>query len=253
MSRISCAATSLFACLATVAFAAPGHARHSHQIVTYDGDARSVTQQASGQFYVGRQPRYSPYKQTRERTVRIRRPRVAAYGSAGSGMASWLQPDAGGLMQTRTYPQSRVRYRRVGRAYATAGRYAGVSGDASGAVMGGRPAGCPRTYCGCGVSLKVFGTIRPELNLAWNWARYFQREGAPRAGLVAVRRGHVMQIVGGGDGGWVVYDPNSGGGLTRTHVHNLRGYIFVNPQAGRVATHQRLSRVFTAGRRNPAA
>ncbi len=49
-----------------------------------------------------------------------------------------------------------------------------------------------------------------------------------------------MQIVGGGEGGWIVYDPNSGGGKTRTHVHDLRGYIFVNPQAGRLA-RQRLS------------
>jgi hypothetical protein len=71
----------------------------------------------------------------------------------------------------------------------------------------------------------VFGRIRPELNLAWNWAKYFHREPSPRIGLVAVRQGHVMQIVGGGPGAWVVYDPN------------LRGYLFVDPSTRRIASN----------------
>ncbi|WP_247780053.1 hypothetical protein [Bradyrhizobium sp. 170] len=36
-------------------------------------------------------------------------------------------------------------------------------------VDGGRPAGCPRSFCGCGASIRVFGRIVPGLNLAANW------------------------------------------------------------------------------------
>src|SRR3954467_6536058 len=122
-------------------------------------------------------------------------------------------------------PQTAYRMRRA--ASRATRRTRGASGSV--AVLGGRPAGCPHSYCGCGVSLKVFGRIRPELNLAWNWAKHFQREASPRTGLGAVRRGHVMQIGGGGTGAWVVYDPNSGRGLTRQHVRDLRGYVFVDP------------------------
>ena len=35
-----------------------------------------------------------------------------------------------------------------------------------GKVVGGRPAGCPRSFCGCGASIRVFGRIVPGLNLA---------------------------------------------------------------------------------------
>jgi hypothetical protein len=32
-----------------------------------------------------------------------------------------------------------------------------------------------------------------------------------------------------GNGQWLIRDYNSGGGLSRMHVRDLRGYIFVNP------------------------
>lgn len=176
MSRITYAATSLFACLATVALAAPANARHLHHHTS--SHTTHVAQYTGGHRHIA-------YR-SRHRATVARRTRVAASGS--------------------------------------------------GTILGGRPAGCPHTYCGCGVSLKVFGKIRPELNLAWNWARYFQHEPVARVGLVAVRHGHVMQIVGGGEGRWVVYDPNSGGGLTREHVRDLRGYVFVNPHATKMAS-----------------
>ena len=96
-------------------------------------------------------------------------------------------------------------------------------------VIGGRPAGCPRRYCGCGVSLKVFGKIIPELNLALNWKRKFPRT-SPAPGMVAARSGHVFYIVSVIDSSTVVaYDPNSGGGRTRVHERSLRGYTVVNP------------------------
>ena len=104
-----------------------------------------------------------------------------------------------------------------------------------GAIVGGRPAGCPRRYCGCGVSLKVFGRIIPELNLAANWLRKFPRTHAA-AGMVAARRGHVFYIKAyNGDGTALAYDPNSGGGKTRIHVRSLRGYTVVDPNGSRVA------------------
>ncbi len=66
----------------------------------------------------------------------------------------------------------------------------------------GRP-GCPRQCCGCEASRYVFGEIRPELNLAYNWVRKFPRT-APAPGMVAARSGHVMVLISraGGTTGW---------------------------------------------------
>jgi hypothetical protein len=112
------------------------------------------------------------------------------------------------------------------RAYATA--------DA-GQIIGGRPGDCPHRYCGCGLR-KYLGLSDVRLNLASNWARLFPREPGPRAGVAAVRSGHVMYIEGSaGNGQWLVRDYNSGGGLSRVHVRDVRGYVFVNPH-GAVAS-----------------
>lgn len=96
-------------------------------------------------------------------------------------------------------------------------------------IVGGRPKGCPWRYCGCGVSLKVFNRIIPELNLAANWLRKFPRATCA-AGRVAARSGHVFYIEScNGDGTVLAYDPNSGGGKTRVHTISLRGYHIVDP------------------------
>lgn len=108
--------------------------------------------------------------------------------------------------------------------------------ETEGAVVGGRPAECNIRirgrlipYCGCGVSLKVFGRVIPELNLAANWKRKFPRT-SPAPGMVAARSGHVFYIMRVVDSSTVVaYDPNSGKGLTRVHERSLRGYVVVNP------------------------
>src|ERR1017187_8566583 len=42
----------------------------------------------------------------------------------------------------------------------------------SDSVIGGRPAGCPHAYCGCGARLYL-GLSDTRLNLAWNWTRYY--------------------------------------------------------------------------------
>ena len=107
-------------------------------------------------------------------------------------------------------------------------------GNASG-VLGGRPAGCPHSFCGCEASRYLFGRIIPALNLASNWARKFPRTSpAPR--MAAVRSHHVfvlMSHVGGSN--WLVHDGNSGGHLTREHARSIAGYVIVNPNGSRIA------------------
>ena len=96
-------------------------------------------------------------------------------------------------------------------------------------IIGGRPSGCPHAYCGCGLR-KYLGLDDVRLNLASNWTRLFPHESSPRPGLAAVRPGHVMYIeAAAGNDGWLIRDYNSGGGLSRLHVRDVRGYVFVNP------------------------
>lgn len=102
-------------------------------------------------------------------------------------------------------------------------------------VVGGRPSGCPSSFCGCEASLFRFGHIIPELNLAGNWRRF--PHAAPAPGMAAVRSGHVMilqQQVAGNV--WYVHDGNSGGHVTREHPRSLAGYTIVDPSAASVAS-----------------
>ncbi|MCG2645742.1 hypothetical protein L6639_42270 [Bradyrhizobium sp. WYCCWR 12678] len=100
----------------------------------------------------------------------------------------------------------------------------------NGQVVGHRPAGCPRNFCGCGASIKVFGRIVPELNLASNWLRF--PRAAPAPGMVAARHGHVFVLEQHVNGDvWMAYDANSGGHATRVHERSIRGYTVVNPRA----------------------
>jgi hypothetical protein len=99
-----------------------------------------------------------------------------------------------------------------------------------GQIVGGRPADCPRSFCGCGASIRVFGRIVPGLNLASNWLRFPRT--APAPGMVAARRGHVFVLEQHVEGDtWMAYDANSGGRATRMHARSLRGYTVVNPRA----------------------
>jgi hypothetical protein len=101
---------------------------------------------------------------------------------------------------------------------------------ASEQVVSGRPSGCPHAFCGCGASLRVFGRIVPELNLAANWLRFPRT--APAPGMVAARHGHVFVLEAHVEGDtWMAYDANSGGHATRIHARSLRGYTVVNPRA----------------------
>lgn len=97
-------------------------------------------------------------------------------------------------------------------------------------VIGGRPSGCPHAYCGCGTSLRLFGKIIPELNLARNWGKF--PPAAPAPGMAAYNHRHVFAIESvNADGTVVAYDSNSGRGLTRLHTVSLRGYRVVSPRA----------------------
>lgn len=132
---------------------------------------------------------------------------------------------------TTTFSASRSQYQAN---YAVYQRQMAEYHAAVGHVVGGRPSGCPSAYCGCGVSLKVFGRIIPRLNLASNW--YSFPSASPGPGMVAVRNHHVMLIEHmDSNGNAVVYDPNSGGHATRIHTVSLRGYHIVNPHGSRMA------------------
>ena len=102
------------------------------------------------------------------------------------------------------------------------------SGTAEAEVVGGRPPGCPRAFCGCGASLELFGRIVPELNLARNWFRF--PRSSPLPGTVGVRSHHVFVLREHVRGDvWMVKDYNSGGGRTRYHARSIRGYVIVMP------------------------
>lgn len=106
-----------------------------------------------------------------------------------------------------------------------------VMATGAGRIVGGRPAGCPHRYCGCGASLHIFGRIIPSLNLAANWLRF--PRAAPAPGMVAARRGHVFVLKRHIRGKvWLVWDANSGRGKTRIHPRSTAGFTIVDPRAG---------------------
>lgn len=55
--------------------------------------------------------------------------------------------------------------------------------------------------------------------------------------MAAAREGHVMLLMEDrgrdrhGNRQWLVWDANSGGGLTRVHVRSIRGFAIVNPHS----------------------
>jgi len=125
-------------------------------------------------------------------------------------------------------PAGGVRVRHLSHTHAVprVARYARPSS----AVIGSRPPGCPRAYCGCGASIFTFHRIVPRLNLAAAWLSFPRALPAP--GNAAVRQHHVMILEepGSAPSLWIVHDGNSGGHLTRRHEVSLRGYVVVNPR-----------------------
>ena len=120
-------------------------------------------------------------------------------------------------------------------ALATFATLAPANARDAGTVLGARPPGCPRAFCGCGASIHLFGRIIPQLNLAANWFRFPRAQAAP--GMAAVKRGghHVMVLEAPGSraGHWLVHDSNSGGHRTRLHERSIAGFVIVDPHGGR--------------------
>lgn len=101
------------------------------------------------------------------------------------------------------------------------------------------PAGCPwRAFCGCGVSVELYGHPVRELYLARNYGYYFNAASFG-PGMVGYRSHHVLVIRGGTITNALVYDPNSGGHQTRVHHRDLSTYRFVDPNSAkrRLALH----------------
>jgi hypothetical protein len=75
---------------------------------------------------------------------------------------------------------------------------------------------------------KYLGIDDVRLNLAANWAKIFPHTHA-QSGAAAVRTHHVMLLLSPVSGTtWMVRDYNSGGGLSRIHVRDIRGFQFVS-------------------------
>jgi hypothetical protein len=101
-------------------------------------------------------------------------------------------------------------------------------------VVGSRPSGCPHRYCGCALSLKLFGRIIPRLNLAVNWLAF--PRALPSGGMVAARHGHVFLLKEHISGStWLAWDPNSGRGRIRLHARSIAGFRIVDPRGSRMA------------------
>lgn len=112
-----------------------------------------------------------------------------------------------------------------------------TGGEQTRVVIGGRPAGCPHKYCGCGLR-KYLGIDDRRLNRAWAWAELFPRTHA-RPGAAAVRRHHVMLLIRKvARHRWLVRDYNAGRHLSYIHVRNVRGYVFVDPNASTLSARR---------------
>lgn len=94
-----------------------------------------------------------------------------------------------------------------------------------------RPRGCPTAWCGCYLSIHVFGENRRELWLARNWLN-FERT-SPSIGSVAVfaRRGggHVGKVVGFDENNNpIVHSGNHSGRIATATYSKHRVIAYVN-------------------------
>jgi hypothetical protein len=98
------------------------------------------------------------------------------------------------------------------------------------------PAGCPvRLFCGCGASIEVFGHSVRDLWLVSNWYRF--PRAAPAAGMAVLWGTHHVAVIRQyfGDGTALLYDANSGKGLTRVHRIRIAGLAVVDPHPGQAS------------------
>lgn len=90
-------------------------------------------------------------------------------------------------------------------------------------------------FCGCALSIKLFGKIKPDLNLAVNWVRFFPKT-SPAPGMVAAKRGHVLQLIAQVKSSkWRVWTANSCGRKICIQNLSIAGYTVVDPRGPRMA------------------
>jgi hypothetical protein len=113
------------------------------------------------------------------------------------------------------------------------------------------PAGCPRSaFCGCGVSARVFGHSVRSLWLVRNWYQ-FPRAAAAPGNVVLFGTRHVAYIEAvHGDGTATLYDPNSGGGVTRMHRVRIAGLAIVSPNGHATAEARTPPHAYRVARRH---
>ena len=95
------------------------------------------------------------------------------------------------------------------------------------------PAGCPvRLFCGCGASIEVFGHSVRDLWLVSSWYRF--PRAAPAEGMAVLWGTRHVAVIRQyfGDGTALLYDANSGKGLTRVHRIRIAGLAVVDPHPG---------------------
>lgn len=110
-----------------------------------------------------------------------------------------------------------------------------LTGHARADEIVAHPAGCPaRLFCGCGASVEIFGHPVRELYLVQNWRRRYPRAFAAAPGMAVLWGNRHVAVIrqSYGDGTAMLYDANSGGGLTRIHRVSIAGLTIVNPHAG---------------------
>ncbi len=150
---------------------------------------------------------------------------VCAMGSILLSFMAYAPADASYLMSGSTYVhKDRQRTHHVRAAVRSIVAY-----GSNGTVQ--HPPGCPRfLFCGCAASARVFGHPVRSLYLVRNWYQFPRT--APAPGMAVLFGASHVAIIEQyhGDGSATLYDPNSGGGLTRIHRVKISGLVVVNPQ-----------------------
>jgi hypothetical protein len=94
-----------------------------------------------------------------------------------------------------------------------------------GRVLGGRPAACRGIpWCGCWLRLQK-GIADRRLNLARAWASVGVRAGGPAAGVIAVWRHHVGEIVAVPGPGRIILRSGNDGHAVRERERSTSGII----------------------------
>lgn len=106
-------------------------------------------------------------------------------------------------------------------------RYAAIdaNGNRSGVRYIPNPPGTWRVNLSCAHRLAAYWGLGHGLDAVDTWPHRFAHASGPCIGCAAYRSGHIMGIIGGGPGAWVVADFNSGEHLNREYtISHFPGY-----------------------------